>query len=255
MIDANQLLSQFLGKNHNTSSSTANNPSSSQPAGGQKLTDMLTGDFGKGAAAGGVLGLLLGNKKMRKMGGKALLYGGAAAAGLAAYKVWQGGKGSQSPETGTYSTLSQASYGSTQSGAMPAEIRPDNTQSLRLIKAMIGAAKADGHIDGNEQTAIFEQVDSMNLDAEAKACIFDCLSQPVSLSELSEGVSSMEEATQVYVVSRMAIDVDHPAERAWLDALTQRLQIPAELRHQLDQPFAEADLTNDRLSDSPRPMA
>ncbi|GGG49239.1 protein YebE [Pseudohongiella nitratireducens] len=248
MIDPNQLLSQFLGKNNVGNSHPTNQPTQ-QGSGGNGLTDMLGGSFGKGAAAGGVLGLLLGNKKMRKMGGKALLYGGAAAAGLVAYKAWQGRQGVAQPSANYSATAPSPATSTAQ------EIPPDTNQSLRLIKAMIGAAKADGHIDASEQTAIFQQVESMSLDAEAKACIFDCLSKPVSLAELSEGVGTMEEASQIYVVSRLAIDLDHPAEKAWLDALAQRLQIPADLRQNLDQPFVEVESSNDRLSDSPRPMA
>ena len=49
---------------------------------------LLNADFGKGALAGGALGLLLGNKKARKMGGKVAVYGGVAAVGLLAYKAY-----------------------------------------------------------------------------------------------------------------------------------------------------------------------
>src|SRR5690606_3079667 len=47
------------------------------------------GGFGGGALAGGALGLLLGNKKFRKMGGKFAAYGGAAALGAVALKTYQ----------------------------------------------------------------------------------------------------------------------------------------------------------------------
>src|SRR5690606_916380 len=47
------------------------------------------GGFGGGALAGGALGLLLGNKKMRKMGGKFATYGAAAALGALALKTYQ----------------------------------------------------------------------------------------------------------------------------------------------------------------------
>jgi uncharacterized membrane protein YebE (DUF533 family) len=50
------------------------------------------GKFGMGTATGGALGLLLGSKRGRNMGGKALKYGSVAALGLMAYKaysIWQ----------------------------------------------------------------------------------------------------------------------------------------------------------------------
>ena len=43
---------------------------------------------GGGALAAGALGLLLGNKSARKLGGKALTYGGLAALGVIAYKAY-----------------------------------------------------------------------------------------------------------------------------------------------------------------------
>src|SRR5688500_6771878 len=49
---------------------------------------LLNADFGKGALAGGALGLLLGHRKLRKSAGKIALYGGVAAVGVLAYKAY-----------------------------------------------------------------------------------------------------------------------------------------------------------------------
>ena len=54
---------------------------------GNSLSSMLKGKGGA-ALAGGALGLLLGSKKGRKMGGKVLTYGGLAALGVLAYKAY-----------------------------------------------------------------------------------------------------------------------------------------------------------------------
>ncbi|KAF1009235.1 MAG: hypothetical protein GAK32_01998 [Pseudomonas fluorescens] len=48
----------------------------------------VLGGAGGGALAAGAMGLLLGNKKARKFGGKALAYGGLAALGVIAYKAY-----------------------------------------------------------------------------------------------------------------------------------------------------------------------
>ncbi|HBC25047.1 MAG TPA: DUF533 domain-containing protein, partial [Pseudomonas sp.] len=48
--------------------------------GGGSLGKALSGS-GNSALAAGAMGLLLGNRKMRKMGGKAVTYGGLAALG------------------------------------------------------------------------------------------------------------------------------------------------------------------------------
>lgn len=51
------------------------------------LGGLLSG-AGGGALAAGAMGLLLGNKKARNFGGKALAYGGLAALGVLAYKAY-----------------------------------------------------------------------------------------------------------------------------------------------------------------------
>jgi uncharacterized membrane protein YebE (DUF533 family) len=54
-----------------------------------KKSDSDLGKFGAGAAAGSVLGLLLGSKRGRSMGGSALNYGSIAALGVVAFKAYQ----------------------------------------------------------------------------------------------------------------------------------------------------------------------
>lgn len=56
-------------------------------SGGGQLGSLLSG-AGGGALAAGAIGLLLGNKKARKFGGKAITYGGLAALGVIAYKAY-----------------------------------------------------------------------------------------------------------------------------------------------------------------------
>jgi uncharacterized membrane protein YebE (DUF533 family) len=220
MIDTNKLLEQFMG------GGAGSNADAPKPATGR-------GDFVKGAAAGGILGLLLGSKKVRKMAGGVVAYGGAAAAGALAYKAyqnWQQGKQAASAPVATPADMNQVDP-----RFLPAAIDSSGGNfSLTLITAMISAAKADGHIDANEQAAIFDQVDKLSLDAESKAAVFDLLRKPVDIDALVGSVQGIEQASEVYLVSRMAIDVDHPAERAYLEALAHRLNLPRELVLHLD---------------------
>jgi len=100
--------------------------------------------------------------------------------------------------------------------------------------AMVGAAKADGHIDANEQKRLFAEVERLGLDAEAKAYIFDLLTQDVDLYDLARSATTPEQGAEIYLAARLAIDPDQPSERAYLDALATRLGLPADLRAQLD---------------------
>ena len=231
MIDTNRLFEQFLGSGQNTSQGQAGMGGMGQGGAGK-------GSFVKGAAAGGILGLLVGNKKMRKMAGGMIGYGGAAAAGALAYKAyhnWQQGK-----QVATAPVASPADMNNVDPKFLPnADHSPASQNfSLTLITAMIAAAKADGHIDAQEQSAIFEQVEKMALDAESKGFVFDALRKPVDLDALVAATQGIEQASELYLVSRAAIDVDHPAERAYLEVLAHRLQLPAELVAHLDHQLA-----------------
>ena len=58
---------------------------------------------------------------------------------------------------------------------------------LALVRAMVGAAKADGHIDAAEQRRLFAEVERLGLDAEAKAYVFDLLTRDVDIASLARG--------------------------------------------------------------------
>jgi uncharacterized membrane protein YebE (DUF533 family) len=226
MFDPKQLLNQVLG---------------SQAAGGVgqfgsqvkgRLDSMSgSGGFASGAAVGGLLGMLLGNKGGRGMMG----YGGAAAIGalaLHAYQAYQRGQSVQ----GTV-PMSASQVASTPVTALPHETPASDGGAfeLVLIRAMVGAAKADGHIDAAEQNRLFSEVERMGLDSESKAYVFDLLTKPVDLQTIANSVATPEQGAEVYLASRLAINPDEPSERAYLDALASRLKLPAELRAHLDQ--------------------
>jgi uncharacterized membrane protein YebE (DUF533 family) len=183
--------------------------------------------FAGGAMAGGLLGMLLGGNS-RKRGGGLLGYGGAAALGALALQAYQN---YQRNQTGGAASLSEMPE-----RGLPHE-RPAADGSpfeLTLVRAMVGAAKADGHIDATEQRRLFAEVERLGLDADSKAYIFDLLTHDVDLYDLARAVTTPEQGAEVYLAARLAIDADQPAERAYLDALAARLRLPAELRATLD---------------------
>ena len=106
--------------------------------------------------------------------------------------------------------------------------------------AMIAAANADGHIDSEEQRLIFDRVGDLPLDPEDKAFVFDALAKPPSLQEIADLAQGPEQATELYLASRLAIDPDHPMERAYLEALGSRLSLPADLVAHLESQAAAA---------------
>jgi uncharacterized membrane protein YebE (DUF533 family) len=188
-----------------------------------------------------LLGLLLGGKGVRKMAGGALGYGGAAVLGALALKAYQDYQSKERSNPGqkhgaTPVTLTPEQFAALSPEALPhAQPAADGGPfQLVLIRAMVAAAKADGHVDAVEQQRLFAEVERLGLDAGAKAYVFDLLSQPADLAGISSAVSTPEQGAEVYLASRLAIDPDVPAERAYLDALAARLRLPSGLREQLD---------------------
>ena len=254
MIDAQALLNRFLGAGKAPGSSTPYQqgaPSQgaspwTQPSsfggGLGGIADTAKQVLGKGggagglagaAAAGGLLSLLVGGKK--KKGGGMLSHGGAALLGALADRAFRNWQDGRQPASAPAATPQDAQAVDTRflPGATPAA--NGEAFELALIRAMIGAARADGHIDGEERRRIFAQVEEAGLDAEAKAFVFDTLDSPVGVSEVAAAATTQEQASELYLVSRMAVDPDDPAERAYLQALAHRLKLPADLVAHLDR--------------------
>ncbi len=244
-MSLNQLFDQFLGSN-NAQAADAGNANQTSGSGLSGLASKIPGGLAGGAAAGGVVALLMGNKKARKYAGKAATYGGAALLGGLAFKAYQNWKHQPAAASGDSSTQGHTSFSNEQSFHQQAltGTNADRPFELTLIRAMIAAARADGHIDSDEQKRIFSAVDRMDLSAEHKGFIFDCLQQEIPVHELASEVHNIELKTEVYLASCLVIDIDHSAERAHLDALARALDLPADLCRELEaqaqQAYAEA---------------
>lgn len=185
------------------------------------LTSQLPSGLAGGAVAGGIMALVMSNKSARKFAGTAATYGGAAFLGGLAYKAYKNWQSGQHEEA----TISEKSF--TSAGVLS----PD--YQLTLIKGMIGAAQADGHIDAEEQRRIFESIAKMDLSLEVKATVLDLLRQPVSIGEIVKGAQTLEQKTELYLVSCMIIDAEHQSEKNWLTNLSQAMDLPADLAFQL----------------------
>ena len=104
----------------------------------------------------------------------------------------------------------------------------DSGQML-MLRAMITAANADGHIDENEHQQIYQQVDDFDLTTEDKASLFDELRRPLSLEELVKAVPNSQTAIEVYAASLLAIDERQSASLNYLNRLASSMTLPPEL--------------------------
>ena len=224
MFDPQKLLEQFMG---GQSREGQNTPAKS---GSGFSPDMLKGLAG-GAAAGGLVSILLGSKSGKKLAGGALKLGGAAMLGGLAYRAWQNYQATKGAQT-TVPVESPKDITPNIEGTvfLPSAPKERNELSLVLLRAMIAAAKADGHIDAAEQKSIFTKLDELALDNDAKAFVIDELRKPLDIDAVVQGATSPERAVEIYAASVLAIDPDDPAEQAYLAMLASRLKLDPGLK-------------------------
>ncbi len=98
---------------------------------------------------------------------------------------------------------------------------------------MIAAAKADGKVDAEEKDAIFARLNAMDLSAEDKAFVFDELSAPLDINAVVDAADTPEHAAEIYAASLVAIEIDTPAEQAYLQMLAARLNLDADLVNEI----------------------
>jgi uncharacterized membrane protein YebE (DUF533 family) len=193
------------------------------PEQGPERNAMLSG-MGKGALATGALGLLFGTGAGRQLAGPALKIGGLAALGGIAYKAYQTWQANQSDAPA-------------EPGTPVGELRgaDGDQRSLALLKAMIAAAKADGHIDDAERAHINGQIQQLGVESDAARFIQQEVDKPLNPKEIAAGADSPEAASEIYLASLLAINVDNVMERAYLGELAKELGIAPGLAAQLEE--------------------
>ena len=227
MFDAKRLLDQFVGTD-----SGAKRSNSGQSGGGQAdVSQLLQGKGGlaTGALAGGLAGYLLGGKKKKKLAKNALTYGGLALIGGLAYKAWSDHKQGKPAQVTAQPSPEPLPAPPADTPFTPADASDEDDLARGLLRAMIAAAKADGHIDADEQRRIFDQVGQMDLDNDDKAFVFEELSKPLDVEAVAEAATTPERAAELYAASLLAIDPDGPAEKGYLGMLAARLRLPDDL--------------------------
>lgn len=202
-MDTRQLLDQLLG----AGKSLLNETGVTTPEGGVT-------DFGKGAAAGGLVGLLLGSKTGRKLA----TYGGLATLGAVAWQAY-----SQS--------RTRASGDKTR-----ALVEPLPSESRVVLRAILNAARVDGHIDERERDLIDKEIARLGGDASLRDWVEAELQQPLVPHAIAADVAGNPLlASEVYLASLLVIGEAGFLERAYLDHLAETLALDAGLKQRLER--------------------
>lgn len=178
----------------------------------------LGSDFGKGAMTGGALGLLLGrNKTTRKLA----TYGGLATLGVMAYQAYGDYKRQQGqpvqPQTVDRLPPPQASV-----------------HGEAILRALVAAAKADGHIDARERGVIEGEFARITPDADVQQWLQAELDKPLDPAEVARAATTPEIASEMYLASLVAADERNFMERAYLDELARCMGIDDALKQRLE---------------------
>lgn len=185
----------------------------------------------KSLLGGGALGILVGSKRGRSMGGKALKYGAIAGVGVLAWKAWQSSQEKKGAAT-------QSSSEGERVEVLSGEVQ--ERRSLELLQAMIMAARADGHIDEQEQALITDQIDALGADEEMHRWVEQQLKAPLDAQALAREADSPQAAREMYLISVAVIDDQNPMERAWLDQLASALNLTPEMAAELERQAQQA---------------
>lgn len=189
--------------------------------------DAMLGGMGKGALAGAAVALLLGTKGGRNLTGTALKVGGVAAVGGLAYKAfsqWQQQNGGNIQDTGT----------------PIAELQNDaaSARSEAIVRAMIAAAKSDGHMDAEEQKLISSKIESLNLETDITSFLMTELTKPLDVAEIAASADSPEAAAEIYLASAMVVDLSDDQERQYMNSLAKSLGLEAAVVQNLEGQLA-----------------
>jgi len=218
---------------------------------GKMLGGMATKEFAGGLLAGGIGSQLIGKDTLEgaaKLGGLALL-------GTLAYKsygAYQANKAAGNPASitgavkqgaqemvtqgkslaGNFKSLIANAQQASQAAPVPALPAPTSELSLAVIRAMIGAAKADGKVDAEESQRIFGHLEAEGLDANEKMFLMQELAIAQDVNTIAAGAKTPEEGAEIYLAALLVCGSQCAAEQKYLGELATALK--------LDPAFAQA---------------
>jgi uncharacterized membrane protein YebE (DUF533 family) len=219
---------------------------------GSGMGDALAGLTG-GARGGGIGDMLqgvLGDAGKALGGGNKLALGGL---GALAGSLLGGGGGSVKGAIGggvmamlgalAFSALKGT--GDSDSQEMPVGLQqPENPQQEAeleqgaelVLKAMLNAAKADGEIDAAEIQRILGKLEEAGMDSDARDFVINEMNKPMDLGTIVDAAKGRPQlAAQIYAASLLAIEVDTPAERQYMQQLADGLYLTPEITAHIER--------------------
>jgi uncharacterized membrane protein YebE (DUF533 family) len=104
---------------------------------------------------------------------------------------------------------------------------PDQTSALALsvIRAMIGAARADGAVDAAETSRVLGHLEQAGLAASEKSFLLQEFANPQDVTVIAQGAKTPEEAAQIYLAALLVCDSQCAGEQDYLKRLAVALAL------------------------------
>jgi uncharacterized membrane protein YebE (DUF533 family) len=194
----------------------------------------LTGAL-SGAAGGALVSALTGNKSAKTL----LKTGGLIAVGGIAMKAWQAYSSNKGTDTSvaeaavapvpTPTIVSQPEIPVLSPSQTTANAHPNADGLLLVLKSMISAAHADGHLSEQEQQKVWNKSVELGLPASELAVISEALHEPLHPAQIAVLATTLEAKIEVFTAAAIVIDDTCSAGQNYLDDLGKQLDLPVGL--------------------------
>lgn len=229
MVDAKKMLDDLLGTNVPGTETTV----------GENLDKAKAFAKENPVATGVLAAVLLGTRPGRRVAGTALRLGGLAAIAGLAYKAWQSHKEGAAPGTTTAGgddiLPAPAGHQFDPSTAPQGEAE----FALVLVRAMVAAANADGHIDDDERKHIAEKLSEAGAGADVQSFIAGELEAPARIEALATAAVTEAQKVELYTAARLAASEKTQAEHDYLERLAQMLGLDRALVDHIETTVAD----------------
>lgn len=189
--------------------------------------DELLKKVGAGAAATGLLALVLGTKKGRKTLSPIIKVGSVAALGALGYKAYQNWQKQNGETEFDLSELENRVKG-----------EAGQKRSVAILRAMVGASKSDGQIDEAENAVITGQIKAAGIEDAASGILLEEMGRPADAGRIAELSDSPAMAVELYLASLLVTGQKNEAEKSYLAELASKLELAPELVQEIHREAA-----------------
>ena len=109
-----------------------------------------------------------------------------------------------------------------------------------VLRAIIAAAKADGHIDDRERQLIDQSIAQLTDDRDVQLFVDQELRKPMDPAEIAASATTPEIAAEMYLASLLMVDEENFMERAYLDELARQLKLDPSFKAELERQARQA---------------